>query len=145
MTAAADLDLVCGFLMAVAESELKLHEKFAPFGVVLDEDGKLQMVAGALTEELDSTEKILNFWLTALRQATEGKCHRAAGFCCDVLLMGPASGKQADALQLWIEHSDGTAQTIWFPYAKDDTGKIQLRKPVTKSLAPRIFNHHRAN
>jgi hypothetical protein len=72
-------------------------------------------VAGALTEELDSTEKILNFWLTALRQATEGKCHRAAGFCCDVLLMGPASGKQADALQPWIEHSDGTAQTIWFP------------------------------
>jgi hypothetical protein len=145
MTGAADLDLVCGFLTAVAESELKLHGRFAPFGVVLDENGRLQMVAGALSEELDSTEKILNFWFTALRQATEGKCHRAAGFCCDVLLMKPASGKKADALQLWVEHSDGTAQTIWFPYGNDHTGKLQLGKPVSKSLAPRIFNHHRVN
>ena len=141
---AEDLDLVCAFLTHFAQEHLTEKGTFDSFGVVLDDQGKLTMVAGVLTPEYNSAEKIVRFWFGALRQAAAGKNYRAVGFCCNLLTANQTTGEKSQSVQVWLEHSDGRAQTASFPCEKDSAKRISLGKPSSKPLEPRVFNQQTA-
>jgi hypothetical protein len=141
---AEDLDLVCGFLTSFAQEYLTKKGDFDSFGVVLDEEGKLTMVAGVLPPEYDSTEKIVRFWFGALRQTAAGKNYRAVGFWCNLLLTNQTTGEKLQSVSVWLEHSDGRAEAVRFPCEKDSVKRISLGKPSSKPQEPRVFNQQTA-
>jgi len=141
---AEDLDLVCAFLTHFAQEHLTAKGNFDSFGVVLDDEGKLTMVAGILAPEYDSAEKIVRFWFGALRQAVEGKNYRAVGFCCNLLATNQTTGEKSQNVQVWLEHSDGRAEAVRFPCEKDSAKGISLGKPSSKPQEPRVFNQQTA-
>ncbi len=141
---AEDLDLVCGFLTHFAQKELNKKGAFDSFGVILDHEGKLTMVAGALTPEYDSAEKIVRFWLGALRQTAAGKNHRAVGFCCNLLMTNQTTGEKSQSVGVWLEHSDGEAKAVRFPCEKDGANGVLLGKPSSRPQEPRVFDQQTA-
>jgi hypothetical protein len=97
-----------------AQQQLERHGEFYPYAVVIASHGRTEMIA----PQLDSTDDnpLSNDVIDACRAALIDRRDqlRAVALVSDVNL--PTVG--SDAIQVQLEHAEGTALTVHLPYRK---------------------------
>lgn len=146
MTAHAEAKAECEKLMNAAipfaEHMLAKYGEFFPFGIALDNAGKVVRID--VQESDDGTKRPQTaVWLARFDQAfmagaRDGK-YRATCLVSDVRANLPGSADKSDAIHIGLEHRDNFAVEVLIPYVirKD---KPVLAKPVAQAREPRIFS-----
>lgn len=130
--AQADLNLLLGTGVSIAQEQLDTHGAFLPLGLVIGGNGEVRMVAvspagvesprdgtddGGLGDggELDADAMVADLYDLLTQQRDE---NRAAAIISDVHL--PDEGR--DAIHVASEHSSGLAVSVLLPYAEAPDG-----------------------
>ncbi|HEX9050008.1 MAG TPA: hypothetical protein VF841_05685 [Anaeromyxobacter sp.] len=114
MTAKEEAELLVNDLVPFAKLMLREHGEFWPFGGTLGTDGSITQVGGRMEVMEEGTPGELADLLEGAFQsdAAQGKI-RAAAIVLNVTLA--ALGK--DAILVRVDHADGYAVRVFFPYA----------------------------
>src|SRR2546421_11430945 len=112
----SDMDALLNAALPFAQQQLAKHGEFFPYGVAMKRDGQIAMVAGYTGTERPPSTEVLDIIYEALRSKADE--NRGAAVVADVRL----SGEETDALQVEVEHRDGIAPKIFFPYRKKRLG-----------------------
>ncbi len=126
MTPKEEAELLTRELLPLAERMLREHGAFWPFGGVLGRDGSITHVGGQ-TELMEdaSPGEIAELLEGAFRSdAGQGRI-RAAAIVLDVTVR---SRGNADAILVRIDHEEGYAVSVYFPYALAD-GVVTRSEP----------------
>ncbi len=136
MTAREEAQLLVDDLLPFARRMLGEHGEFWPFGGTLGPDGSITHV-GAQTELMRdaSPGELAELLEGAFRSdAAQGKI-RAAAIVLDVTVR---SRGDAAAILVRIDHADGFAASVYFPYAIAD-GEVTTGPPFATEGEPFAF------
>ncbi len=136
MTAKDEAQLLVDDLLPFAKRMLGEHGEFWPFGGTLAQDGSITQV-GAQTELMQdaSPGELAELLEGAFRSdAAQGKI-RAAAIVLDVTLR---SRGDAAAILVRIDHADGFAASVYFPYEIAD-GEVTTAAPFATAGEPFAF------
>ena len=86
--------------------------EFFPYGVVMSRDGEIAMIAGYTGTEKPPSTEVLDVLYEGLR--TKAEENRGAAVVADVRL----KAENTDAIQIEVEHREGTALKVFLPYRK---------------------------
>ncbi|MEU0544934.1 hypothetical protein ABZ319_34195 [Nocardia sp. NPDC005978] len=104
--AQSDLDALLDAALEMAEGRLAQRGEFYPFGLGIDADGRTEVIA-VMADSAQQAQGLVYQSLRARRSE-----FRAAVIAADVRL--PQSS--GDAVDLYLEHSEGTAINVLEPY-----------------------------
>ena len=90
--------------------------EFFPFGVAMSRDGEIAMIGGFTGTEKPPSTEVLDILYEGLR--TKAALNRGAAVVADVRLKAEGT----DAIQVEVEHSEGTALKVLLPYRKKRFG-----------------------
>jgi hypothetical protein len=120
--AAEELQALLNRLLPHAERMLSEHGDFYPCAVVLESDGKVDVVAPPIrTETPDAGDVLVALHEDLRAQAAEGSI-RASGIAADVTLTDPESGETTDAVQVELDHAESEAVDVYVPYEAEAGG-----------------------
>lgn len=135
--ARSDYNALLESLMPFAQTMLKKHGEFFPFGAAINTAGE---VTGHMTydgnEKPDSDTVIAALVQAFQTEAREGKI-RASGICYDACI--DQDGKKVDAVVISLEHACGSATKTCVPYGKGLFGGIKLGQLIAAFEQPRVF------
>ena len=117
--AQADLDGLFDTASEFARQQLEKRGEFHPYAVVVRTDGETAFVDASLAVDTDQPSSV--DIIAACREtlaATRDEL-RAAAVVADVRLVSMGG----DAIQVEVEHAEGTAITILLPYTKKRFGR----------------------
>ena len=117
----------------------KLGE-FLPIAAVISPEGKIVDVIGVPDKQPQpGAPKVLRFLEGALRGlASQDKC-RAIGIAFDIRFSRAPDEPKSDAIQVFLEHRDGTVSNVILPYIKNATGQFAYGRPMAVRAEPKIF------
>ncbi|ORB85185.1 hypothetical protein B1987_16895 [Mycobacterium kansasii] len=132
--AQADLDELVDAATGFALDQVANAGEFLPFALAVSNGGERQAIAPNYPRgsELPIAEQIATQWraLTDLKDSL-----RAAAVAVNVRL----TEANQDGIEISIEHREGAAIGLIFPYARDSGGAYQLEAPSAHREHPRIW------
>jgi hypothetical protein len=105
-----DLDGLLNSALPFAQQMLDKNGEFFPYGVALDSDGRVEMVAGWTGSDRPPSTEMIQLLTDGLRQRVS--MVRAAAIVADV------RAGDSDAIRVELEHSEGAAMAVLLPYKK---------------------------
>jgi hypothetical protein len=121
-----ELDALFNTLLPFAQTMLRKHGEFYPFGALMNSNGEIQHV-GAKMEDDDHppSQSLVDLLTNAFKQQAKRGELRAAGICYDALTIPPGENRKRDAVCCCLEHSSGETVNVFVPYVKKADGDIQ--------------------
>jgi hypothetical protein len=136
--AQAELDALLDTMLGFAQQQLALHGEFFPYAAAIAEDGRLELVEASVEAPDDQppSAEVREACFEALRARRDEI--RAGAVASDVRVSEPAAG---DAIQVELEHAEGHALAVLFPYSKPP-GDVPLEYGPLSAHAgePRIWS-----
>ncbi|TAL42254.1 MAG: hypothetical protein EPN91_08935 [Salinibacterium sp.] len=120
--AQADLDRILDAGLEVARKELDKSSEFDPFALFTDGDGGLLSVKqdmGAFGKHPDSVA-IINDANAKLKKVS------VSARCTALVVNTRLSAEKTDAIEVHLEHREGTALLVLLPYKRKLTGKVDF-------------------
>lgn len=132
--AQADLDELVGAAVDFALRQINADGGFLPFALAVGVAGDKQVIQPNYAEgaELDAAQQVSAQW-DALGEVRHGL--RAVAVAVDVRL--PEAG--GDAIEISVEHREGIAIGMLFPYAQTPTGDYDAESPSAYSESRRVW------
>lgn len=112
-----DCERLVNAVLPVAETMLRRHGEFYPFGGYMEPDGKIVHL-GAQDGDTDRPKsKDLIFVLRdALQNLARANQCDATALVFDVSVALPGSNRKSEAIQVCVDHRDGYSAEVFFPY-----------------------------
>jgi hypothetical protein len=110
-------------LVPFAKDMLKRHREFFPFAGFMAPDGKIAHGGGKIEgTDRPKSQELINLFLKDFRESAAKGEVKAVSIVFDVRIKPPNSSEKTDAIQVCLEHMDGYAADVFFPYRieKDD-------------------------
>ncbi|SRR6266404_139200 len=104
-------------ILPLAEKMLRQHGEFYPYGGYMTPDGRIVDV-GADDPDADrpKSKDLIYVLKSSFREiASTGQC-KAVAMVFNVSVNLPKSNRKSDAIQVCVEHVDGYAAEVFFPY-----------------------------
>jgi hypothetical protein len=135
-----ELDGLFNTLLQFAQTMLRKHGEFYPFGAIMTSSGEIRHIAARIESDDHPPSQPLIDLLTETfkNQATKGEL-RAAGICYDVLTIPPGENEKRDAICCNLEHYSGETVDVFVPYVKAAEGHIQYREIFAVKRTGRFF------
>ena len=121
-----DLNEILDVALSMGCDGLEKEGFFYPYAVTLEYSGDFQR-GGELSDEdkARDPEELLQQMHATLAAGCRQKMHKAVAIGVDVKVKHPQEGSYVKAVEVSIEHEDGTAVTCYLPYQKIAEGNIQ--------------------
>lgn len=132
--AQCDLDGLTAAAVEFALAGIKAGGEFRPFALAVSVDGEQQAIAPDFPGSPDLTvlEQLAAHW----RAVTEVKdTLRAAVVALNVTL----TERRCDGIEFSVEHRDGAALGLIFPYAIGADGAVDVEPPSEHAMSPRLW------
>ena len=110
---------------ALAETLLKEHGEFYPFGFAMNLDGEIISIGAKGETDHPPSQELIDLLEAAFRQGAEANEYKAIAIFFDVLV-APPGGKKTDAIQVGLEHQSGYCANVFRPYRRTLLGKIKF-------------------
>lgn len=136
-----ELDALFKTLLPLAETMLREHGEFYPFGAIMTSSGEIRHI-GAKLEDDDhpSSQRLVDLLTeTFKKQAKNGEL-RAAGICYDGLTVPPGEVQKRDAVCCCLEHYSGETVNVFVPYFKRADGGIEYREIFAAKRTVEFFS-----
>ncbi len=134
-----ELNLILDHCLSWGCEQLEKDGFFYPFAFTLQPDGSLQR-SGDLTDEeknLDP-EKLISQIHAMLASGCRQKLHKAAAIGLDVKVKRFIKEGFVKAIEVQLEHEDGTAVDIFLPYKKNGS-RIEYGAIFSNALDKTMF------
>ena len=112
----ADLDALLSAALPFALQMLAKRGEFFPYGVAMNRNGEIAMIAGYTGTEQPPSTDVLDILYDGLRKKADE--NRGVAVVADVRL----KGEETDAIQVEVEHREGIALKMFLPYRKKRSG-----------------------
>ena len=125
--ASSDLNELFSAARSFAELMLSKEGEFIPFGVSMDVNGQVAMVAGDVGDEHPQSAQVIVLLQDSFREsAMRDGAIRAAGVCLDVRLVPPGGDARSDAICVRLAHISGEAIEVYVPYSSAGPGMLKF-------------------
>jgi hypothetical protein len=124
--------------MAYTTRALRGGAQFYPFAFIMRADGAIQRVAPSQSIEFPTNEKLVATLEQGFREAADEGRYRAVAILSDVVIALP-DGSQTDAIQVALEHREGSCRSVFYPYSLSDEGALSFHKPISGARAGKVF------
>jgi hypothetical protein len=117
MSAKQDSEKLTKSVLYVADVLLKKFGEFLPYGGYMELNGR-NVIVGVKDLKTDhpKPQDLLDALRTSFQQQARAKRCRAIAIVVDVTLHSSGSDRKRDAIQVSVEHRDGYAVNVFFPY-----------------------------
>jgi hypothetical protein len=126
-------------ILPFAEKSLAEHGEFYPYAGALTPTGEVVYVAGFDGREYPPSRDIIELLEKGLREGAESGNYVATVLIYDVRVTPPDSMDSSDAIAAELEHRDGYAVTVFFPYQLSH-GQAALAEPFATPEKRLIFS-----
>lgn len=135
-----DLNLILDHCLSWGCDILEKDGYFHPFAFTLQPDGSLQR-SGDLTEEEKGKdpEELLKQIHAMLTSGCRQKLHKAVAVGSDVKVQRFKNEGFVKAIEVMIEHEDGSAFDCFLPYRKAQNGSIEYGAVFSTTFEPQKF------
>lgn len=130
--AQADLDGLTDAAVNLALETIAARGEFLPFALAVSVDGERQVIAPDYPTSAAVVEQLAAHWraVTALKDSL-----RAAVVALNVTLTDP----HRDGIEVSVEHREGAAVGLIFPYTTGADGAVELQAPSAHAMNPRLW------
>ena len=108
--------------VAFADSMLRQHGEFFPYGVAMKPDGEIVSVAIDTDTDQPASEEVIDVLEKSMKESAELGEYKAAGIFYDVRVTLPSTGEPSDAIAASLFHAEGYSVTVFFPYRIESEG-----------------------
>lgn len=127
--------------MPFAEHMLKERGEFFPFAMTLTPTGEFMPLVGY--ESLGHTpDELIDLLSARLREGALAGEYAATALVYNARVTPPEASEETDAISAELEHRDGYAATLFFPYALNND-EAELPEPFgiqqSRGIFPRSF------
>jgi hypothetical protein len=138
MTAEEERQLLLRVVLRFAGAQLE-KGGLPPFGAVLGPNRDVQLLMPESFKQNVTRDEFEEYWFRELRKfATADGC-KAVCFCADVGF--PREKEQITrGLLVHVEHMEGGAEDIGYPYWRDDDSRIVFGEPTCVTSQRRAFS-----
>lgn len=133
--AQADLDGLSDAAVEFALESIKARGEFLPFALAVSVEGEREVIAPNYPTSADLTvvQQLAAHW----RAVTEVKDSlRAAVVALNVTL---TDERHRDGIEISVEHREGPAIGLIFPYTIGADGAVELESPSAHAMNPRLW------
>ena len=134
-----EFDKLLSAVIPIAQAMLKDLGAFIPFGAFITRDGEVQLAGGEGDPAHLDTEKIVEMYLEAYREAAGDGSFTSTALCVDVRIQVPGRLEKTDAIQIMLEHSGGEALNAFIPYEKQAGSDITYASLFATPADLRVF------
>jgi hypothetical protein len=99
-----------------AERMLREHGEFHPFGGTIQSDGRVALVGADTGDEMPPAGDLINVLTEGFRREVAAGDIRAAALVVNVSVLPPKQQDKVDAIRIALDHRDGYAVRVFFPY-----------------------------
>ncbi|MBL8022222.1 MAG: hypothetical protein JNM27_21280 [Leptospirales bacterium] len=124
MTPKEESEELMSSLVPFAEEMLTKHREFYPFGGFMRTNGKIEHLGGYDGNEHPSSDEIIKLLRAGLRDSAKKGEIKAAAIVFDVRVVAPGTTEKSDAIEISLEHKEGYAAEVYFPYHFSEDGKL---------------------
>lgn len=111
-----DAEALLNVALGFAEEQLAKYKEFYPFGVAMDPDGQIAMVATDFGSDAPNSQEVIDQLKEAFRSGASSGSYRATALVADVRITDPATNKKSDAVAVRIDHRDDYSIVVHMPY-----------------------------
>ena len=112
--AQADFSTLLNATVPFAQKMIRKHGAFSPFGASMDPNGGVNLLGAG---EGESAAAMVELLRAAARQAAAAGTARAVAICF-LARVTPPGGSETSAIQAQVEHANGQAANVYFPFRK---------------------------
>ena len=113
-----DLQALVDSLLPFAQSLLRKHGDFHPFGAWMNSDGTIRWIAADSGEEFPDAHTLINMMTEMIERKAIALEIRAAAICYDCLTVPPGDTVKTDAIGFNLERYSGESLSVFVPYMK---------------------------
>jgi hypothetical protein len=112
-----EAEVLLNAVLPVAETMLRQHGEFFPYGGYMKPDGSIVHVAATDpdTEQPKSKDSICVLRTSFQELARNNQC-KAVALVFDVRVALPNADSKSDAIQVCLDHQEGYSAEVFFPY-----------------------------
>lgn len=137
--AKADAENLLNEVVPLAQDLLGKNGEFFPFAAALGLTGEAILISGHDGREQPPSKDLIGLLESGLRQGASAGEYIATALVYDVRVTSQAPTDLTDAIVAELEHRDGYAVTIFYPYALTN-GQPILASPFATADSRAIFS-----
>jgi len=134
-----EVEVILNSSLPFAEEMLSRYGEFYPCGRAMKSDGDLVAVEVFDDQERLPSDEIINRIVQVFRQQAAKGENRATAIIYDVKIIPPGQTSKTDAVAAELEHRDGYAVTVFYPYHLGEGGP-ELGPPFATAARRGIFD-----
>lgn len=138
-TAKAEAEALLNEAFPFAEQMLGDYGEFLPYAAALLLSGEVVSISGYDGREHPPSKDIIDLLAIALREGAAGGEYLATALNYDVRVTPPSASESTDAIAAELEHRDGYAVTVFFPYVLTN-GQPIIASPFATPESRSIFS-----
>lgn len=135
-----DIQTMINKLLPIAEELLIDHGEFFPFGGAMKDGGEVVTLSGidGLNNDQPPAAEVINMLDLNLRIGVENDQYHATAVVVNVNVVPPGKTESTKAIAVTLDHREGFAMTLVFPYILRD-GVVELGDLFAKSSDRKLF------
>lgn len=137
-TAKAEAEILLNAVLPFAEQMLGECGEFFPYAGALRPSGEVVSINGYDGRDHPPSRDVIDLLANGLRQGASSGEYVATALVYDVRVTPPSVTEPSDAIAAELEHRDGYAVTVFFPYALSN-GQPILASPFATAESRSIF------
>jgi len=139
MTSQEEKELLLKLVTKLAAMQLA-EGGITPFGAALGSRRNVKLlVPKDWKREVTTQDELEKYWIRELRKVTVEDSSRIACSCADVRVP-MEGGRLVPAVLIHVEHAEGSAEDVVYPYRMDDGSMIVFGEPTSVATECQIFN-----
>jgi hypothetical protein len=128
-----DLDRLLNIAIEFAQQMLAKHGEFYPYAAAISENGSPSMIDADLGVENPTSSSVRDAAFQTLREQRDEL--RAAAVVTDIRL----PELDTDAIQVELEHAEGSSIKILLPYAMKRRGRLEYGQIQAQPGTPKVW------
>lgn len=128
-----EAEAVMNVLLPLAKEALTRYGAFTPFGAVMRTDGSILPVRAEGGGE-QPPQQVIDALVSAFRAGSGQEAYRSTGMALQIRTTVPGTQGQTDAVAVQLEHEDGCAIVVVYPYRRDAEGAVAFQPPFARHL-----------
>jgi len=122
-----------------AETMLKKHGEFYPYGGTMGVDEKITCVGGYTGNEHPKSDEVIKLLKDSYRSEGAAGKIMACALVYDVRVIPPGQTEKTDAIQVNLDHRDGMSVTMFYPYRIGSDKQVTFSPPFAQKGVGEIF------
>ena len=122
----------------IAGRMIEEHGGFIPYALTLDDQEEVRTISPGEEHAQLSPEELLGMFDDMFREEHAAGKLRATAVFVGVSYSSEAT-EEGHAIMIALEHFEGEALNVYFPYTRSDDGKVEVGEPFSESRESSVF------